>query len=82
MSEVLQSVLNICPGCDHRAKYHEAEGEKRHAGNGATEPEDFTIGDQNDCQVLEDGIDRDREKLESFGTGINHNDESERHGKP
>lgn len=75
-------MLNICPSCNDRAEHHEAEGEKRHASDGATEPEDLSIGDQDNCQVLEYSIDWNREELKSFGAGIDHDNEGEGHGEP
>ena len=82
MSKALQSVLNVCPSCDDRAEDHKAESEERHAGNRAAEPQNFTIGDQNDGQVLEDSIDGDGEKLEGLGAGVYHDNESQGYGKP
>lgn len=82
MPEVSQGVLDVCPSCDHRTENHEAEGEKRNAGHGAAKPENLAVGNQNDGEIFEDGVDRDREELESFGAGVNHDDESEGYGKP
>ncbi len=73
-AEALHRVLDICPGGDDGAENHEAEGEEGHSRNGAAEPEDFAVGDQDDGQVLEDGVDGNGEELKGFGTGVDHAD--------
>jgi hypothetical protein len=71
----VQSMLDISPGSNDGTQHHEAEGEERHAGDGAAEPEDLAIGDQDDGQVLEDGVDGDGEEAEGPGGGVDHADE-------
>lgn len=58
--------------------HHECEGHEGEGRHGASEPEDLAVGDQDDGQVLEDGVDGNREVLlqesgevsPSPGTGI------------
>lgn len=82
MTEILQSVLNICPSCNNRAEDHQAKREKGHARNRSTKPEHLAVGDQDDRQVLENGIDRDGEKLKRLCAGVNHHNEGQGYGKP
>ena len=74
-TETLQCVLNICPGSDDRAKDHQAEREKSHSCHRAAKPQDLTVGNQYDRQILEDSVDWNRKVLEGLGASINHNDE-------
>ena len=75
-------MADIRPGRDDGREHHEAEGEERHARHGATKPEDFTVGDENNGQVLEDGVDGDGKVFEGPGRGIDHADEKEGDGEP
>jgi len=75
-------VLDVGPCCDDRGEDHQAEGEERHAGHAAAEPKHLAVGDQDDGQVLEDGVDRDGEKLDGFAAGVDHSDQQERDGEP
>jgi len=59
MSKALQRVLNVCPGSNDGAEYHEAEREESHSSDGATKPEHFPVCDQDNGQVLKDCVDRD-----------------------
>lgn len=77
-----QSVLDIGPGGNDGAEDHQAEGEESHWCDSAAEPEHLAICDQNDCQVLEDGVDGDREELEGPRAGVDHADEEEGDGEP
>lgn len=81
-AEAGQSVLNVGPGGDDGAENHQTEGEQGHGGDRATEPEDLSICNQDDCKVLEDGVYGDREELESPGAGVDHANEEERNGEP
>ena len=63
MAKALKGVLNICPSCNDRAKDHQSKREEGHAGHRAAKPKNLTIGNQDDGQVFEDGVDRNREKL-------------------
>ena len=82
MAKVLKSVLNVCPCRNDGAEHHEAKGEKGHASDGTTEPQDFAVSDQDDGQIFEDSVDGDREELKSFGAGVYHDNESQGYGKP
>ncbi len=82
ITAALNGMLDVGPGGDDGAENHQAEGEEGHVGDRATEPEDLTIGDQNDGQVLEDGVDGDGEELEGLGAGVDHADQQKRNGEP
>lgn len=75
-------MLNVCPSCNNGTKNHQAEGEEGHRCDRTAEPEHLAVCDQDDGQILEDGIDGDREKLERPGTCVDHTDEKESDGKP
>jgi hypothetical protein len=74
--------LDIRPGGDDRAEHHEAEREKRERADAAAEPEYFSVGDDNDGKVLEDGVDWHRQKLERLCACVDHGDEEDRDRKP
>lgn len=78
----LKRMLDIRPRRNDTAKHHQAKAEQSHAGHAAAEPEHLAISDQDDCQVLEDGVDGDAEELERFAAGVDHADEEERDGEP
>ena len=77
-----EGMLNVCPSCNDGAEDHQTEGEESHGCNGATKPEHLTVRDQDDGQVLEDGVDGDREELERPGTCVDHTDEEESNREP
>ena len=77
-----QRVLDVGPRGDDGAEDHEAEGEERHGGHRAAEPEHLAIRDEDDGQVLEDGVDGDGQEFERPGAGVDHADEEERDGEP
>lgn len=77
-----ERVRDIGPRSDDRAENHQAEAQQGHAGDGATEPEHFTVCDKNNCQVLKDGVDRDAEELQCFAASVDHADEQERDREP
>lgn len=82
IAAALNGVLDVGPGGDDGAENHQAEGEEGHVGDRATEPEDLTVGDQDNSQVLEDSVDGDGEELEGLGTGVDHADQQEGDGEP
>lgn len=82
ITAALNGMLDVGPGGDDGAENHQAEGEKGHVGDRATEPEDLTIGDQNDGQILEDSVDGDGEELEGLGAGVDHADQQKGNGEP
>ena len=75
-------MLDVGPCCDDRGEDHQAEGEERHAGHAAAEPKHLAVGDQDDGQVLEDGVDWDGKELNGFAAGVDHSDQKERDGEP
>lgn len=68
----VQRSLDISPGSDDGAENHETKGKENDGGDAATKPENFTISDNNDGQVLEDGEDGNRKELESLSGGVDH----------
>ena len=52
--------VGVAVGGDDGREHHEDEGAERHRGHLAAEPQDLAVGDQDDGQVLEDGVDRNR----------------------
>lgn len=68
-------MADIRPRGDNRAQNHKAKRKQGHSSDGAAKPEDLTVRNENNCKVLEDCVDWDREKFESFGSGINHANE-------
>jgi hypothetical protein len=71
----LDGVLDISPGGNQGAEDHQTEGEQGQISDGATEPEDLSIGDQDDGQILEDRVNGNGEELESLGAGVDHADQ-------
>lgn len=68
---------DVGPGGHNTRQHHEAKGEESHRADGAAKPQDFAVGDQDDCQVLEDCVDGDAEELEGLGRGVYHGDEQQ-----
>lgn len=62
----LEGVLDVGPCSDDGGEHHEAEGEQTHAGYSPSEPEHFTVSNQNNGEVFKDCIDGDREELEGL----------------
>ena len=58
MAKALKRVLNVCPSCNDRAENHQSEGEESHAGHRAAKPKNLAIGNQDDGQIFEYGINR------------------------
>ena len=77
-----QRVLDIAPRRDDGGEHDESEGEERHGRDAAAEPEDLAVGDQDDGQVLEDGVDGDGEVFDCPGCCVDHGDEEEGDGEP
>jgi hypothetical protein len=82
LAHAAQSVLDICPGRNDGAEDHQAKREESHRCDGASEPKHLAVCDQDDGQVLEDGVDGDREELERPCARVDHADEQEGDGKP
>jgi hypothetical protein len=77
-----KSVLNVCPCSNERRENHETKGKECSSGDAAAEPQYLTVGDQDDGQVLENGVDGDGEVLQGLGRGVDHADEEKRDGEP
>ena len=77
-----QSVLNVSPSRNNRTQHHQSEREESHWCDCATEPKNLSVCDQDDGQVLENGVDGNRKVLERPGTGVDHADEQDGDGEP
>lgn len=73
---------DVRPRGNDTRHHHETEREQRHGADRAAKPQHLAVGDQDDCQVLEDGVDGDAEELEGLGRGVDHGDEQQRDGEP
>ena len=82
MTNALDGGLDIGPSSNDGTEDHQAERKQGHGGDAAAEPEDLTISDNNDGQVLEDGVHGDGEELERLGAGIDHAHEQQRDREP
>lgn len=77
-----QGVGDVGPCGDDRADDHEAEAREGHAGDGSAEPQHLAVRDEDDSQVLENGVDGDAEELERLAAGVDHANEQEGDGEP
>ena len=75
-------MLDVCPSRDDGTQDHKSEGEKSHGCDRAAEPKNLAVCDQDDRQILEDGVDGNRQIFESFCTGIDHSDEEDGYREP
>jgi len=75
-------VLDVRPGGNQGTEHHKAEGEESQRGDRATEPKDLAVSDQDNSQVLEDGIDGDRKELKGLGAGVDHADQQKSDREP
>ena len=82
VTDALDGGLDIGPSSNDGTEDHQTEGEQSHGGDAAAEPEDLTVGDDNDGQVLEDGVHGNGEELERLGAGIDHAHEQQRDREP
>jgi len=73
---------NVRPRSNDGAKDHEAEAQQGHACDGSAEPQHLAVCDQDDGQVLEDGVDGNAEELQGLAAGVNHADQQEGDGEP
>jgi hypothetical protein len=67
MAVVSNGSGDISPGGNDGGKNHQSEREEGHPTDGSSEPQDFTISNQDDGQVLEDGVDWNRQVLQTRG---------------
>jgi len=56
----IEGNLDISPRSNDGAEHHEAERQQKQRSDVAAEPPDLTIGDDDDGQVLEDSVYRNR----------------------
>ena len=82
LSTSIERMLDISPSSNYRAENHKPECEKSGCCDASSEPQNLSICSDNDGQVLEDRVDRDREELKGFGAGIDHTDEEKGDGEP
>lgn len=75
-------MLNIRPSSNDRAENHKSEGKKGRGCDASSEPQNFSVCNDNDGQILEDCVDWDGKELERFSTGIDHTNEEKGNGKP
>lgn len=75
-------MCNVRPCCNDGAEDHQSEGKQGHGRNGASKPQNLTIGNQDNGQVFEDRINRDRKVSESLCAGIDHANQEKGNGKP
>jgi hypothetical protein len=77
-----ERVGDVRPCSNNRAEDHQAEAQQGHACDGAAEPQHLAVCDQDDGQVLEDGVDGDAEELQGLAAGVDHADQQEGDGEP
>lgn len=75
-------MLDIGPRRNNGAEDHQTKREEYHGRNRSAKPEDLSVGDEDDCQVLEDCVYRDGEKLQRLCARVDHTDEEERDWEP
>jgi len=77
-----KSVLDVCPRGNDGRENHETKGEEGDSSDVAAEPQNLAVCDQDDGQVLENGVDGNGQVLQGLGRGVDHADEEERDGEP
>lgn len=75
-------MLDICPRSNDTAQHHQAKAQEGHSCHAASKPEYFSVCDQDDCEVLEDSVDRYAKELERFRGGVDHADEEDGDWEP
>jgi len=76
----VQGVLNICPGSDDGAKDHETKREQGHTRHDIAKDELLAVGNKDDGQVLEDGIDWNGEISQRFRGCVDHANQEDGNG--
>ena len=66
--------VGVTVGGDDGGENHEDEGAERHWGDLTAKPQDLAVGDQDDGQVLENGVDWDGQVLQGLRGGVDHED--------
>lgn len=77
-----QCARNVRPGSNDRRSDHEEEGDEGKASDVTAKPENLSVGDKNDGEVLENGVDGDGEELEGLGSRVDDSDEEEGDWEP
>ena len=77
-----ECVRDVRPCSNDRAEDHQAEAQQGHACNGSSKPQHLAVCDQNNRQILEDGVDGDAEELQGLAAGVDHADQQEGDGEP
>lgn len=76
-------MLDIGPSSNNGTDNHQTEREQSETSDSRTaEPENLSVSDQNDSQVFEDGVDGNREELQSLGARENHSNKEKSNGEP
>lgn len=74
--------LDVSPSSNDGAENHHAKRKKDERRDAAAKPQDFTVRNDNNGQVLENGVDRYGKKLQCLGSGVNHSEKKEGDGEP
>lgn len=77
-----QCMRNISPGSDDTTGNHESKGEESHSTNRSSKPQHLAVCDEDNGQVLEDGVYGNAEELQRFDRSVDHANEEKRDGKP
>lgn len=62
----------VTVGGKNRGENHQKERAQGHGSDLTTEPQDLTVSDQDNGQVLEDRVDWDRQVSQGLGAGVDH----------
>lgn len=62
----------VTVGGKDRREDHQQERAQGHGGDGAAKPQNLTVSDQDDGQVLENGVDWDGQELQRLGGRVDH----------
>lgn len=73
---------DIGPSSDDRRKNNKEERKEGHGADRTAKPDNLTVGNENDGNILEDGEDRNRKELHGLGSGVNHQDQKNRNWQP
>lgn len=76
------SVYTHTPNRPIDTTHHENEGHKRERRHAPAKPDDLSIRDEDDRQVLEDSVHWDAEELQALGAGVDDEHEHEADREP
>ena len=79
---ILKRMFDISPRGDDGAEHHQTKGEKRKTRHRATEPQHFSVCNEDDSQVFENGVDGDREELKRLGASVDHTNQKQSNREP